>query len=314
MRQTNSTIDFWPLLLWVWVAMAAVVVLRPPLLWVWEYARSVSASDNNDKAPAPMVTPNMPEALSQPWTSGPVRPAPMLALEKAIFDKTNDQRRLVKTTPTTPALKSNPGLAEIAAQHSAAMRDKGFFAHSDPTGVGPSDRAAKGMRTAFGTAAENIAKVTDQQNLADEFMDGWMNSLGHRKNILDLVRTDLGIGCAEAKAGDPQKWVHCTQLFMALYASLKQPFPETVKAGQSVNVEIVPENRNPVPARLRQSDVKTNAIVAKADLRTQSGNGVGTLSLQGPAGVYRLDVEIPDPGVPSRFSIVPGPYVTVTPP
>ena len=318
MKQSNTALDFWPLMIGIWVIMAALLLLRPPLLWAWEYARSGSAASGEDKAPEPMRQTSLPAALSQPLPAAPTRPATMLALEKAIFDLTNQQRQTSKLT----GLKPNPGLAAIAAMHSAAMRDQGFFAHPDPNGVGPADRAAKGMRTAFGLTAENIAKVTDQPNLANEFVEDWMNSIGHRKNILAPSRTDLGVGCAEAKPAakstDPKQptdpnWVHCTQLFMDLYASSKQAFPESLRAGQTLNVEIVPENRNPIPTALRQTDVKTNAIVSKTSLIGQAGAGVGILTVQGPAGVYRLDVEIPDPKVANRYTIIPGPYVTVTP-
>ena len=94
---------------------------------------------------------------------------------------------------------------------------------------------------------------------------------------------------------------------------LQRRRPNAPRPGQTLNVEIVPENRNPIPTALRQTDVKTNAIVSKTSLIGQAGAGVGILTVQGPAGVYRLDVEIPDPKVANRYTIIPGPYVTVTP-
>ena len=296
MKRTNAAIDFWPLLLWIWVVLA-LFLLQP-------HPAGGQEGEDGKTLPAPAL-------LRQIWHPGPPRPKAMQELEKALFKATNQQRSLSAATPQP--LKPNPSLVEVAAQFSLRMRDEGFFSHDDPAGAGPSDRVGKGMRTAFGTSAENIARLTDRPDLAEAFMKAWMNSPSHGKNILDSFRTDLGVGCAEAKPDDMQVWVNCTQLFMSLYASLRQPFPDTVKAGQAVDVEIAPENGNPVPVRLSQTNLQTGSVASAADLREHNGAGAGKLVVQGPSGVYRLDLDIPDQTTRGRFIIVPGPYLTVQP-
>jgi uncharacterized protein YkwD len=100
------------------------------------------------------------------------------------------------------ALAADSGLAAVAAAHSADMRDRGFFDHVDPDGLGPSDRAEAAGLTA---RAENIAR--GQQDAAAA-MAAWLASDEHRANILDCEFTRLGVGVAEGPGGP---W--WTQLF-----------------------------------------------------------------------------------------------------
>ena len=100
------------------------------------------------------------------------------------------------------ALVADPALAAVARAHSADMRDRHFFSHTNPDGLDPFDRAAAAGLSA---RAENIAYGQPDPAAV---MDAWMNSAGHRANILDCSLTRLGVGVAEG-AGGPW-W---TQLF-----------------------------------------------------------------------------------------------------
>nr|WP_246215314.1 CAP domain-containing protein [Modestobacter muralis] len=95
------------------------------------------------------------------------------------------------------------GLAGVARAHSADMRDRGFFSHTDPEGRSPFDRAAQaGVDDA---RAENIARG---QPDADAVVRAWLDSPGHRQNVLDCSYRTMGLGLATG-AGGPW-W---TQLF-----------------------------------------------------------------------------------------------------
>ncbi len=101
------------------------------------------------------------------------------------------------------AVTADPALAAVARDHSADMRDRGYFSHTTPEGLSPFDRAgAAGISYA---RAENIAYG---QRDAAAVMDAWMNSPGHRANILDCSLSRLGVGVAEGPGGP---W--WTQLF-----------------------------------------------------------------------------------------------------
>ncbi|RMI30185.1 CAP domain-containing protein [Nocardia stercoris] len=77
------------------------------------------------------------------------------------------------------------------------MRDQGFFSHTDPDGTDPGDRIAAAGYTwqAYG---ENIAQG---QADANAVVTAWMNSPGHRANILNCGFTQIGIGIADGSGG-----------------------------------------------------------------------------------------------------------------
>lgn len=116
----------------------------------------------------------------------------------------NADRQRFKLKP----LGWDPQLAAIAKDHSADMRDNGFFGHVSPTtGLHP-DRLAKAGYLAI-TSAENVA----HNPAIYEAELGLMHSLGHRRNILDPQLTHVGIGVAgaEDERGERRWWL--TQLF-----------------------------------------------------------------------------------------------------
>ncbi|TFV65617.1 CAP domain-containing protein [Blastococcus sp. CT_GayMR20] len=100
------------------------------------------------------------------------------------------------------ALVADEGLAAVARAHSADMRDRGFFDHVNLDGLDPFDRASA---AGVNARAENIAYG---QADAAEVMTAWMNSSGHRANILNCSLTSLGVGVVDGSGGP---W--WTQLF-----------------------------------------------------------------------------------------------------
>jgi uncharacterized protein YkwD len=127
----------------------------------------------------------------------PVEPAGS-AVEDQVLALVNAERAAAGCGP----LVADGGLAAVARAHSEDMRDLGYFDHESPAGLDPFERADLAGLTAW---AENIAM--GQQN-ATEVMAAWMDSSGHRANILDCDLTLLGVGVAEGSGGP---W--WTQLF-----------------------------------------------------------------------------------------------------
>jgi uncharacterized protein YkwD len=95
-----------------------------------------------------------------------------------------------------PALGTDARLTAAARAHSADMAARGYFSHTTPEGVQFSTRITDaGYR--WSRAGENIAKG---QRTAREVMTGWMNSAGHKANILNCSFADIGVGVvADAK-------------------------------------------------------------------------------------------------------------------
>ena len=91
-----------------------------------------------------------------------------------------------------PPLKRQSLLDNSSETHSFNMGDRDFFAHCDlDTGDLPVDRIADAGYWPFSAAGENIAAGYSS---AAEVMTAWMNSPGHRANILSSNYKELGIG------------------------------------------------------------------------------------------------------------------------
>lgn len=97
-------------------------------------------------------------------------------------------------------------LADIARAHSADMIERGFFSHTNPDGQSPFDRI-KSNGISYRAAAENIAYG---QPDAEAVMNSWMNSAGHRANILNENLKEIGIGAVKDSNGT----VYWTQVFV----------------------------------------------------------------------------------------------------
>ena len=90
------------------------------------------------------------------------------------------------------ALTLNQTLCASARVRAAEIAKDGCFSHTRPDGSG-CFTAISGV--SYRTAGENIAMGTWGYYGVDEIMDGWMNSEGHRANILNGDFSEVGFGC-----------------------------------------------------------------------------------------------------------------------
>ncbi|MFF2773653.1 CAP domain-containing protein [Streptomyces sp. NPDC058052] len=114
------------------------------------------------------------------------------AAEAEVLRLVNVERGKVGCSPVQPS----DGLARLAGAFSADMANRGFFDHTDPDGATPWSRAQAAGVTSLG--AENIARGQVDATAA---MVSWMNSDGHRANILNCDFTTLGVGVHFADGG-----------------------------------------------------------------------------------------------------------------
>ncbi len=137
--------------------------------------------DGAETKPSPSRT-----ATQQPVRpSAPVTVSRETAAEAEVLRLVNEERIKAGCSPVA----ANSALADLAGDFSAAMARQGFFDHTDPSGATPWDRAEKAGITTLG--GENIARG---QADAQAVMDAWMNSAGHRANILNCDFRTLGVG------------------------------------------------------------------------------------------------------------------------
>ena len=97
-------------------------------------------------------------------------------------------------------LKTNWQLSRVARYKSADMAQpapKGYFGHVSPT-YGTPFQMMESFGLRFSAAGENIAYG---QRTPAEVMNDWMNSPGHRNNILSRSFTEIGVGLAKSKTG-----------------------------------------------------------------------------------------------------------------
>jgi uncharacterized protein YkwD len=97
-----------------------------------------------------------------------------------------------------PPLKPNPALDAAAQRHAGDMLARAYFAHESPEGKTVRERA-RAAGYDWRAIGENIAE--GQLSVA-EVMETWMNSPGHRRNILDKSFKELGVGLALGRSGD----------------------------------------------------------------------------------------------------------------
>lgn len=116
----------------------------------------------------------------------------MSEVESMIFAKVNEER----SKNGVPPLEYNSTMEHYARIKSQDMGDRGYFDHKNPEGELITAQMQKDGVT-YNAWGENIAYIggtSDAAALANQFMDIWMNSAGHRANILSSNFTSIGVG------------------------------------------------------------------------------------------------------------------------
>lgn len=111
------------------------------------------------------------------------------AYEQKVVELVNIERKKHNAKP----LKIDLKISKFAREKSEEMRDKDYFDHKSPTFGRPCDRMQKEKVINHEYCGENIAA---QYETPEAVMEGWMDSPGHRRNILDPKYTHIGVGYA----------------------------------------------------------------------------------------------------------------------
>ena len=110
----------------------------------------------------------------------------VLAFENEVIRLVNEQR----AKNGLKALTANWELSRVARYKSQDMVDNRYFSHTSPT-YGPPFQMIKDFGLSYRTAGENIAYG---QRTPQAVVNAWMNSNGHRANILNTSYTQIGVG------------------------------------------------------------------------------------------------------------------------
>ncbi|MEE1941867.1 CAP domain-containing protein [Streptomyces sp. TRM 70361] len=155
-----------------------------------------SAGGNDASRTPPSRSPETPQKPPAEETGDTVPSSPSSSAaataEAEVLKLVNLERAKAGCRPVT----ADPELAELAGEFSEDMAVQGFFSHTSPNGDTPWDRAeAAGIDNLGG---ENIARG---QTDAEAVVEAWMNSPGHRANILNCDYRTLGVGAHFAEGG-----------------------------------------------------------------------------------------------------------------
>ncbi|MBQ8310480.1 MAG: SafA/ExsA family spore coat assembly protein [Clostridia bacterium] len=130
----------------------------------------------------------------------PTTDSAVLNYEQEVVRLVNEERSKVGLKPLTQDWE----LSRVARYKSQDMKDNNYFSHTSPV-YGSPFQMIKSFGISYRSAGENIAKgyATPQA-----VVNGWMNSAGHRANILNASYTHIGVGYVAAG----KYW---TQMFIA---------------------------------------------------------------------------------------------------
>lgn len=132
-----------------------------------------------------------------------VKEVSLSEFELEVVELVNEERAQQGLNPLEPHQRLS-GLARVKSKD---MADYNYFSHTSPNYGSPFDMMNQ-FNFEYRAAGENIAAG---QRSPEQVVEGWMNSEGHRKNILNKTFTHIGVGYTEGSGSYGTYW---TQLFM----------------------------------------------------------------------------------------------------
>ncbi|PZD73051.1 hypothetical protein C1752_02868 [Acaryochloris thomasi RCC1774] len=144
------------------------------------------------RTPARTIPSNRRPVVTVPASAVPRQPvatASLSNLEARVQAEINQIRRSYDLKP----MQGNRRLAKVARGHSQNMAARSFFGHTDPSGNSAAERV-QGAGIRYQLVAENLAWVENAPDPVDHIVQGWLNSPGHRANILRPEVRETGVG------------------------------------------------------------------------------------------------------------------------
>lgn len=152
----------------------------------WTPAPTPKQEVTQTPAKNPVSTPVIKQEVAAPSQAPQATEASASVEVQQVLKETNAYRAENGLAP----LALHQSLTKVAQQKATDMAKNRYFSHTSPTLGSPFDQM-KAAGISYRRAAENIAMG---QRSAEEVVDAWMKSPGHRANILDRNLTHIGIG------------------------------------------------------------------------------------------------------------------------
>ncbi len=170
------------------------------------------------------------------------------------FQATNEQRALYAKA----ALKHNPLLDRMAEAKVKDMFERQYFEHISPTGKGPADLAEQAGYV-YITVGENLALGNYKNDAA--LVEAWMNSPGHRANILNSKFTEIGVAVMKGTYEGKTTWLAVQEF--------GKPASECPKVDQFLKQQI-DEGKSALDTLEAQVREAKSALDSSAEPKTQS--------------------------------------------
>ena len=151
------------------------------------------------QAPSPTPSPG-----SQPASPSPAQSPATAEMEEQIVQRINE----IRQQQGLESLRINSKLAEVARNYSRKMAEENFFSHDSPEGDRVGERV-QNVGIFYLLVGENLFKSTNIPQPVSNAVQGWMDSPGHRENILRSEYRETGVGVWQQGSS-----YYITQLFL----------------------------------------------------------------------------------------------------
>jgi len=169
----------------------------------------------------------------------------IVLLKSNIISETNFQR---KENGNLSALKENKNLDETAAAKANDMFLNQYFEHVSPSGIGPGELAQK---YGYDYIVEGENLILGNFSSEKEVVQDWMNSPGHRANILNVRYTEIGVAVVKGTYKGETVWIG-VQEFGLPASSCAQPDANLKRE--------IDSDKSQLDAMILQIDDKKNQI------------------------------------------------------
>ena len=230
-------------------------------------------------------------------------------VEGLILTMTND----IRQKHGLNRLRREPALQSIARGHSDDMIIRKFFAHVNPDGHNIGDRVVLQHRRLIGDSGENIWRYGSileingreepayirlpPQQIAEKVISSWMDSPGHRENILRPQFTHLGVGVSMVKGE-----ITATQNFAAVRAYINMALPKRVSKGGFLKLDTTS-----YPASMPQAE-RYDYWMENKKKAVGDPMPITESRVEVARGVYRIRFYFP---IPEGYMIYGGPRIEI---
>ena len=194
---------------------ARTLLLLLPLLISTALAASVIFMWQKNQPQTEPISTSLREIIAPQPLRLPISPESSWLDSDKIIVATNQQR----VANRLPALKPSAKLSQAATKKAQDMFARQYFEHESPDGRGPGD-LADSVNYAFIRVGENLASGNFKSE--EELVQAWMDSPGHRENILHTGFSEIGISAIKGTFEGSQVWMSVQEFALPL-SSCPQP-------------------------------------------------------------------------------------------